>query len=554
MKLFSICLAILTLVLPNTVDAQNELQPQIDATTLDKKLELKVDKYLNAAVDYGIYSGAVLLVRDGKVVLRKAYGFANFQEQKRFEINTRTKLMSVTKVFTATAIAKLAQEGKLKTSDRVADHLPNFPKAWQKVTLRQLLSHTSKIPNCAFDWTKLEEEQGGRGIGLWPELAKRLADRKLVKRATYSNFNYILLGLVIEKISGRSWPEYVQKHVFTPSSMTATGIDNGSRFDELAMGYFLGASGVPKPSYQDMSRIQAAGGAYSTVDDLYRFDRILYTNKVLTKAARKKMFEPVTDYFSEGWSLFSVVPGHRCVSHSGGANGYVADFLRFPDDNACVIVTSNLAFSPIGSISRDLARILFDKPVKPFVGPSEKMAKAWAGVYVFEKNDKKHRILIRNNKRLLIGFEIREGQSRISGRIMLSRGNNEYELPYSGWRIQFKPRAESSKFDVLITGRDNKKLVAKREPDINRKWKGSVGTFQSDSGQTATIKSVDNSLTLSAPGIFAGRVTLTPLSETKALAFYNQLGGNVVSIDGKADAANSIEIGSVPKSIQFKRK
>ena len=559
MKIPLTCLMLLALcVSPCEIAGQEGSKQQKIPLSIDKKLESKVDTYLKAAVGYGIYSGVVLIVRDGKVVVRNAYGHANFEDKKPFDIQTKTKLMSVSKVFTATAIAKLAHEGKLKTSDPVSIHLPNFPTAWRKVTIRQLLSHSSEIPNCESAWTTLETEKGGRGIELWPELSKRLADRKLDMRVTYSNFNYILLGLVIEKVSGLDWPRYVQKSVFAPAGMADTGVDNGSRFAGLAMGYFLGESGRLKKSYQDMSRIQAAGGVFSNVDDLYRFDRALHTDQILPEAARTKMFKPVTKFTSEGWSLLPVVAGHRCVSHAGGANGYVADFLRFPDDNACVIVTSNLAFAPIGAISRDLAAMLFDQPVKPFIGYSEKFTQDCAGVYVVEfGNGQQHRVLIRNNKKLLIGFQLHEQQARAGGRILLSRGDNEFEFPYTGWRLRFDGPTKGDGVDVFVKVGGGKWRKAKREPDLNRKWQRTIGNYQSDAGERAVIKSNGESLTVTETGLYNRPLRLIPLSDTKALALYNELGGNIISRNVGADAdvmEFAIEFRSALGNRKFERK
>lgn len=507
------------------------------AESRDDALEKKVDDYLNPLVECGLFSGAVLVARDGKVVVHKAYGKANFGKDIPYKTASRSKLMSVTKAMTATTIMALVMEGKLDLEDTVSAHLPDFPADWNKVTLRQLLSHSSNIPNCESDWTQLEMKRGGRGIELWPELATLLADRKLVAQGSYSNFNYILLGLVAEKVAGKPFPDIVNEKVFEPAGMTQTGFDDGSQFDELAVGYFAGEDGRPKMGAQDMSRIQAAGGVYSTVGDLYRFDRALVGEKILSESIKKKMYQPTTRQFCQGWQI-TPYHGHRCVSHSGGANGYVADLLRFVDDDACVAVTSNLAFSPITKISRDIAGILFDQPIESATVQSEDFLEQCQGMFSFTGGSE-HHLVVRQFGKTLMAFSYWPGAKQCSGRLLIPQ--NDGLFVGTNAQYQFTKSEEHGRYELTATYGSAVYEMAKHS--TTDQHADLIGDYQSDSGDTAKISEVEGKVYLRSRGvnIFPNNMELFSLSSELVLGVYNNTGGVVLEIEEQPNDSTIVQ-------------
>ncbi|PYP53783.1 MAG: serine hydrolase, partial [Gemmatimonadetes bacterium] len=232
----------------------------------------RMDRIIQSHVDSKQFMGSVLVAQDGKVLLDKGYGSANLEWDVPDSPQTKFRLGSLTKQFTAAAILLLEERGKLRTDDLVAKYLPDAPAGWAKITIRNLLTHTSGIPN----FTSFPDYATTEATPTTPEqLVARFRDKPLNfqpgEQWEYSNSGYVLLGYLLEKISGQRYQDFVRDNLFAPLGMTESGYDSHAAIIlHRASGYSPGANGPVNAGYIDMSIPFSAGALYSTTEDLLR--------------------------------------------------------------------------------------------------------------------------------------------------------------------------------------------------------------------------------------------------------------------------------------------
>ena len=328
----------------------------------------RVDGYLKPFLETGNFSGSILIARGGQVVLRRSAGMANYELSVPNTPGTRFHIASISKAFTAAAILQLEERGLLGTSDSVSRFVPDFPNG-NRITLQHLLTHTSGIP----DINGLDDyETFALSPHTIPQLVAKVAGLPLEfepgSKYEYSNSNYNLLALVIEKVSGESYAEYLRKHVLAPAGMSDSGHDGdaSSLIANAAAGYRpAGLQDYEKAPYLDWSNKTGNGSLTSTVEDLYRFDRALRTDSLLKASTRQKYFVP-GEGNRYGW-YWSEISGHRVMSAKGRSPGFTAELDRFYDDDITVIVLSNsystVAQDPIARALDEIA--LGEQPPEP---------------------------------------------------------------------------------------------------------------------------------------------------------------------------------------------
>ncbi|MDX2268269.1 MAG: serine hydrolase [Bryobacter sp.] len=310
-------------------------------------LAAKADPFFTELARQGKFSGVVLIAKDGKVEFAKGYGMADYEAKRPNTLETQFRIGSITKQFTAAAILQLAEKGKLKLSDSACQHLPRCADAWKPLTLHHLLSHTGGLAN----FTSLP---GYAGIMNLPSEAHE--QLKLVwempleftpgEKFEYSNTGYLLLGLVIEKVSGEPLGQYFTKHIFEPAGMRSTRLEGtNDNLPQRARGY-RGNGGNPVPAQPiDMRIPGAAGAVVSTAPDLLAWDRALAANKVISAASRKLMLTEVKGGYGYGTSL-RPFQGKATDGHNGGINGFVSLFTRFTDEGTAVVALANFEDIP----------------------------------------------------------------------------------------------------------------------------------------------------------------------------------------------------------------
>jgi CubicO group peptidase (beta-lactamase class C family) len=328
----------------------------------------KVDEYMNAAVRAHRFSGTVLLAQDGRALVSRGYGMSSVELNVANTPKTKFRIGSMTKQFTAAGIALLQQRGKLNVRDSICKYLPQCPQKWQEITIHQLLTHTAGI----HEYLRLQEFQQ-RTLPLpvarvIEALKTKPLDFKPGGQFSYSNSGYYLAGYIIEQVSGQNYQVFLQENIFKPLGMSDTGYDDPRQvLPNRAVGYTLEVGGkIMHAPYLDMSRPFAAGGLYSTTEDLLRWDAALSTEQLLTKKSLEVIFNSAVDAsiksvpgkYGYGW-LTVQQGGRRAQTHAGEINGFTSVLTRFPDDNATVIVLSNFDDMPVEGIAQDLAAILF---------------------------------------------------------------------------------------------------------------------------------------------------------------------------------------------------
>ncbi|TYB76412.1 serine hydrolase [Bizionia myxarmorum] len=339
----------------------------------NKKAQL--DKLIDSYTEYHKFNGSVLVAENGKVIYKKGFGMANMEWDIPNKPDTKHRLGSITKQFTAMLILQLVEAGKIDLQTPIAKYLPNYPKAnASKITTHHLLTHSSGIPN----YTSFPGfmEKNSRIPYTPTELINVFSETPLDfepgERFSYSNSGYVLLGDLIEKVSGKSYEQMLQENIFTPLNMKDSGFDHYETIlKNRASGYSKSANGFINSSYIDMSVPYAAGSLYSTVEDLHLWDQALYTNKLITKESMDLFFgEHISArgaHYGYGWSIGNEGIGStdetiETISHGGGINGFNTLISRATSDKSLIVLLNNTGGAPLEDIAQAIRGILYNKP------------------------------------------------------------------------------------------------------------------------------------------------------------------------------------------------
>jgi CubicO group peptidase (beta-lactamase class C family) len=330
------------------------------AAPTNEQITAKIDEYMNAAVKVEGFSGSILVARDGKPIVNKGYGMANIELNVPNTPDTVFRIGSVTKQFTAMAIMMLAERGKLNVNDPACKYLTDCPAAWQSITVKNLLTHTAGVPNYTsfpdFAKTAALPATSAEMIGRFRD---KPLDFAVGEKYAYSNSGYYLLGAIIEKVSGKSYADFLQENIFTPLGMRQSGYDVSARvIKNRASGYAKQGGEFVNASYMDMTLPGAAGAIYSTTGDMLLWDQALYTEKLVSRKALDETFTPVKSNYGYGWSIGKQFD-RQVIGHGGNIFGFASHITRFPADKITVIVLSNVQGAPSGKIANDLSAIVF---------------------------------------------------------------------------------------------------------------------------------------------------------------------------------------------------
>ena len=364
-------------------------------------LPARIDKIVADALADGPGAGAtVKVVRKGVVLVDKGYGKADLELDVPMTEKNLLRIGSITKQFTAAAIMRLVEKGKLKLDDDVGRLLPDAPLHGKKITLAQLLTHTSGVKN----YTELPEWSKAMAMPLPPaRLYELLKDQPLDfapgQKWHYSNTNYYLLGLIIEKVSGRKYRDFLRDEVTARAGLAHTVYcDDDPIIPGRARGYSGDGPHMKNAKALDMSAPFAAGGLCSTVDDLVQWAQALASGKVVSPASYARMTTPVkpADGSDPGYGFgLGVKPmaGHRVVMHNGGINGFGSDLVSFPDDGVVIAVLANSDNSVGHMIAPKIAADLLGLPLPPApkVVPLVDAAK-FVGVFDTRFKEELHRL------------------------------------------------------------------------------------------------------------------------------------------------------------------
>ena len=341
-------------------------RPAVVAVAEDP-LAVKSREIVQAYADRNEFSGTVLVAKDGKPVYRQGFGYANRELDVEMKPEHLLRLGSITKQFTGAAILQLAEQGKLSVSDPVSKYYAAAPAAWSKITIQHLLNHRSGIPS----YTGLPGFfQKQSTLARTPEEIVQLTQDMPLEfepgsQFAYNNTGYVLLGYIIEKVSGQTYEDYLQQHIFTPLGLAHTGYDSSKALlPGRAAGYGFADGKWNNSDYISMTLPHAAGSLYANVDDLLTWQDALFAGKVVSPAS----FAAMTTDYGNGYGYgigAGDFQGHKSIRHSGGIPGFSTYMSRFPDDGMTFIVLSNLESAPSNRIANELARLWLGLPAPP---------------------------------------------------------------------------------------------------------------------------------------------------------------------------------------------
>jgi CubicO group peptidase (beta-lactamase class C family) len=345
------------------------------------------------------FNGTVLVAKAGEVAFKGAYGMANREWNIPHSVDTRFRVGSITKQFTAALILQLVSEGKVDLEAPLSRYVPEYPaKVADRVTVHQLLTHTSGIRS----YTSMPNfrKDASRDPYTPVEFLKFFADEPLDfepgDKFQYNNSGYLLLGVIIEKATGKSYAEELKERIFGPLGMTGSGYDlHDALIEKRASAYDARLDGYRNSAYLDMSLPYAAGSLYSTVEDLYRWDRALAAGKVLSDEMSEKMFkahvksapEPDSSSYGYGWVIEeSAKPGAdgekiRLIGHGGGINGFNTLIQRIPADGHLIVLLNNSPGANLNQMAEKIRLLLYAQPAGDL-----KKSSALAVYHVYQKD------------------------------------------------------------------------------------------------------------------------------------------------------------------------
>src|SRR5690606_12877718 len=342
-----------------TAPATHSQQPNEDTIS-------RIDTYLSGLTDDGSFSGAVLIARDGEILLSAGYGMANLEWDVPNTPDTRFRIGSLTKQSTAMSILILQDRGSLTVQDPICQYIEDCPTTWEAITIEHLLNHTSGIP----EFSRLPGYQQTVTLPTTPaQTIRRFIDEPLNFQPgtiwSYSYSGYVLLGSIIEQVTGQTYNQFLDDNIFEPLGMADTGYDiNTAIIGHRAEGY---ANLNRRASYIDMSLPYAAGGLYSTVEDLYRWNQALYSWEVVSQVSWDAMLAgavpaPDTPDAFGAYGLFIIpIHGQTTIGNNGEISGFRSNLIHLTTENMDFVILSNLETVNTNRIRNSLVGTFFDE-------------------------------------------------------------------------------------------------------------------------------------------------------------------------------------------------
>lgn len=334
----------------------------------------KVDEYLTAVSGLHRFNGTVLIAQKGEILLQKGYGWRNESARIPNDTNSIYQLGSITKTFVGTAILQLQAEGKLSVTDKLSKYVPDYPNG-DLITLNDLFSHTSGI----YDYKNfIYSPEGPDKVDLTRPVAKEKIVSMFAKQPTttkpggeekYTNSGYFLLGLIIEKVTGKPFETAIRERFISPLRLSRTGFDfiNLKQPGKTTPYTYQKDSVLVAVMPIDSTAGYAAGGMYSTTGDLYRWARAVQTHQFLTSESWKQAFTPIgKTKWSYGWGTNTFKTANDLVFQNGNLPGFGTYFMLFPKEDIVIIALSNVDdasdLTSLEPIARDLVFITFGLP------------------------------------------------------------------------------------------------------------------------------------------------------------------------------------------------
>ncbi|WP_055443357.1 serine hydrolase [Lacinutrix himadriensis] len=391
--------------------------------TFGQVREAQITKLIDTYTAYKTFNGSVLIAENGKIIYKKGFGFANMEWDIPNAPNTKHRLGSISKQFTGMLILQLAEQGKIDLQAPITTYLPDYPKATGDIiTTHHLLTHTSGIPNYTSfpNFFKDTSRNPYTPTAFVNEFSEMELDFTPGEKFSYSNSGYFLLGVLIEKISGKTYEQMLHENIFTPLNMKDSGFDHHETIlKNRATGYEKQGGSFVNASYIDMSIPYAAGSLYATAEDLYLWDQALYTNKLLSKESMKLFFgehiKAWSGHYGYGWAIGSETIGDtetkiETISHGGGINGFNTLITRAPKDKSLIVLLNNTGGAPLNEMAKAIRGIMYNES---YSFPKKSVANA---VYEkIESNGIEAALTHYNSIKSLSDYEVKESDMNSIG-------------------------------------------------------------------------------------------------------------------------------------------
>ena len=383
-----------------------------------QNLDATFDKLFGESFQPDGPGAAVLVAQKGRIIYHKAFGMANLELGVPLRPDHVFRIGSVSKQFTAAAILQLMEQGKLSLDDDLTRFIPDYPTMGKKITVEHLLTHTSGIKSYTEmkEWTPEVHRKDFTPAALVDFFKNQPMDFEPGTQYQYNNSGYILLGYIIEKVSGESYGAYISEHIFKPLGMHNSYYgDVEPVIRNRVAGYSRSGTGgaYTNAAFLSMTQPYAAGSLMSTVEDLYTWTKALHSGKVIKPESFKKATTPYVlpngsnTHYGYGLQMGNLF-GSPTVEHSGGINGFLSDLVYLPKEDVCVAILTNCDCEPPRDLSAKVAALAIGKPFAPAaIQVDAATLEQYTGVY--ENDKKEQRIITVENGQL---YSLRTGGSR----------------------------------------------------------------------------------------------------------------------------------------------
>jgi CubicO group peptidase (beta-lactamase class C family) len=418
----------------------------------------EINELLKQYTKQNSFNGSALVAQKGKVLLEQGYGYKNATAKLLNDSNTIFQIGSITKQFTSAIILQLQEQHKLSVQDKLSKYIPDYPNG-DSITIENLLTHESGIYNYTNDDAYMQNNSANsiKLADLISLFKNKPLDFSPGTKYSYSNSGYVLLGYIIEKITGKSYFAVVKENIFNPLGMSHTGFDfKNLKSRDKATGYLkLTSKNIRVAPVVDSTVSYSAGSIFTTVGDLYKWDRALYTNKIVHDSSLQKAFTPYKNNYGYGWVIDSSY-GKKVVMHEGGIFGFVSFIARIPADETCIILFENVQSAGLPKIAENINSILNQQPydfprVRNEIEVDTSILKEYTGQYQLAPN-------------FILTITLEDGQlmAQATGQNkneLFAEKENLFFLKFADVQIEFI-KAPDGKVDRLILYQYSQKINA----------------------------------------------------------------------------------------------
>lgn len=474
------------------------------STSFSQSLEQKVDAYLSTAYPADAPGVSFLIAKDGKAIYRKAFGLANLELNVPMKPENVFEIGSITKQFTAVAILMLEEQGKLSVEDEITKFIPDYPTNGKKITIHHLLNHTSGIKS----YTNMESFMDLTRKDMTPKqiidmFKNEPMDFEPGEKFLYNNSGYILLGYIIEVVSGQTYEEFVQEHIFNKLGMSSSSYGSMVRLvPNRASGYSQAENGYQNADYLSLTLPYAAGSLMSSTDDLLKWQNALNNYTIIKKESYEKAINGSKlnngELIGYGYGLSKEsINGSTSIQHGGGIFGYTTMGIYLPEEKVFVSGLTNCNCKDISAVTAAIAAIAIGKPFpdkKDAIKLTDDELKKWLGAYQFE-NDVVRHIFLEDGQL----YSLREGSTKLEiypmsqTHFIFDGGNTSYKFSFKNGKKQ----AEFTVNGITSIGVEtNKPLPAEKPsitlaPEILSKY---LGKYELAPGAVIEITAKENKL------------------------------------------------------------